>query len=90
MVEKRASSGLLDSGHAVLRMRVNVGTQHVGRDTPIDGLRDCYDVFGRRYFFFAEIEPLPDMTLANFTLRHIRNNGICQCHLPIHQINCFL
>lgn len=87
---RRGSRGLLNLRHTVSGMRVYIGTQLVWCYLPINCLSNCNYIFSRRHLFFAEVQPFPDMTLANFAAWYVRNNGICQHDLPTYQIDCFL
>lgn len=81
------SGSLRDSWHAVLRVRVDVGTQLVGGDAVIDRMRDGNNVFGGRNFLFAQIQPLPDVSLPNLAAWQARTNTSSQSNLPPSQLN---
>lgn len=95
MVERRAAStssgqasrGLLDSGHAVLRMRVNIGTQLVRRFSPIGRHGDRDHILRRRRFTLEGVQPLPHMPLLHVAIWVNTANRAGQRDLPAHQLN---
>lgn len=81
------SGGLLNTRHAVLRMRINIITQLVRCDSPVGNESNRYHVFRRRRFTLEGIQPLPHMPLLHVAAGHYAADGTRQRDLPANQLN---
>lgn len=86
----RASRCLLKLWYPISWMRVDIWSQFVRCNTPINRTGNCNDIFSRRDFFLAQIKPLPHMPLPYSAIFDSGFNGICERNLTTNNSDNFL
>lgn len=75
--------------NSVSRQRVDIRAQLMWRALPVDGLGDGDHVFGRRNLSRRTVQPLPDMSLADFCPRFSGADASCQSRLATRNADRF-
>ena len=72
----------LTFGHAIGGVWIQIFTQLVRPDVPTYDLCDGDHIFGRGDRLLVHVQPIPDVSLPDFTIRHKRANRIGESNLP--------